>query len=423
MKLFGTDGVRGRVGEPPLTPSVLRGLGGSLRNFYGDGAVFIVRDTRESGPELVEALANGLGGEVMDLGVLPTPALSAMLADGKGVGGVAITASHNPWHDNGVKVLLSSGRKPSPDQERRIEAGTDDSSWSWGATLRVRSRDDGLEDYLRIVESEVRGLWLHDLKIAVDCANGAAFRSAPEMLRRLGAKVHAIGIEPDGRNINEGLGAVHPEVLAKVVVDEGCDLGICLDGDADRCVLIDRNGRILDGDAILWMLRHPQGVVGTVMSNAALERRLGEEKIPFIRAGVGDRQVSSAMLERRWQVGGEPSGHILVPSGFPTGDGLLTALRVLEKDPMLHEALADWAPDPSALVNAKVASRPPLETIPGLAEAQSAALQDGATRVFLRYSGTEPKLRTLVEARSQADADRHAQALSQLAVSAIEAMA
>ena len=137
MKLFGTDGVRGRVGEPPLTPSVLRGLGGSLRNFYGDGAVFIVRDTRESGPELVEALANGLGGEVMDLGVLPTPALSAMLADGKGVGGVAITASHNPWHDNGVKVLLSSGRKPSPDQERRIEAGTDDSSWSWGATLRA----------------------------------------------------------------------------------------------------------------------------------------------------------------------------------------------------------------------------------------------------------------------------------------------
>lgn len=419
MKMFGTDGIRGKWGEAPLDVSTLRGLGAALREFFGDGPIFFVRDTRESGPEMVESLAAGLGGEVIDLGVLPTPALSAILADGKGVGGLAITASHNPWQDNGVKVLLSSGRKPSVEQEARIEGEGSSSTWNWGATLRIRQVSTGLEDYLRILQDEVRGFWLHDYKIAVDCANGAAYQSAPQILERLGAKVHAINVEPDGKNINLNCGAVHPEHLAKVVVEQGCDLGICLDGDADRCVLIDRNGRILDGDAILWLLRSSQGVVGTVMSNAALERRLGEEDIPFVRAGVGDRQVADVLRTKRWGLGGEPSGHILVPGGFPSGDGMLTALKCLQQSQDITADLADWQPDPSTLVNVRVATKPPLEEIPGLAKAQEQALSDGGTRVLLRYSGTEPKLRVLVEGKDQASADRLANSLADFVVAAI----
>lgn len=419
MKLFGTDGIRGTWGQAPLDVSTLRGLGASLREFFGDGPVFFVRDTRESGPDMVDALAAGLGGEVIDLGILPTPALSAILADGKGVGGLAITASHNPWTDNGLKVLLSSGRKPSVEQEARLETENPSATWNWGATLRVRRIETGLDDYLRVLLDEVRGLWLHDYKIAVDCANGAAYESAPEVLKRLGAKVHAINVAPDGQNINRDCGAVHPEHLAKVVVAEGCDLGICLDGDADRCVLIDKKGRILDGDAILWLLRANQGVVGTVMSNAALERRLGEEAIPFVRAGVGDRQVAEALRAKRWGLGGEPSGHILVPGGFPTGDGMLTALKCLERSTDITADLEDWRPDPSALVNVRVSAKPELDTLNGLAEQQAEALSSGATRVLLRYSGTEAKLRVLVEARDQASADRHANALADFAVAAI----
>ncbi|MFT5584380.1 MAG: phosphoglucosamine mutase [Cognaticolwellia sp.] len=419
MKLFGTDGIRGKWGVPPLTESALRGLGAALREFFGDGPVFFVRDTRQSGPELVEALAAGLGGEVIDLGVLPTPAISAILADGKGVGGLSITASHNPWQDNGVKVLLSSGRKPSLEQEARLEVQGNSSTWNWGATLRVRRVTTGLDDYLRILQDEVRGLWLHDFKIAVDCANGAAYQTAPQILERLGAKVHAINVEPNGENINRGCGAVHPEHLAKVVVEQGCDLGICLDGDADRCVLVDRNGRILDGDAILWLLRGPQGVVGTVMSNAALERRLAEEDIPFVRAGVGDRQVAEVLRTKRWGLGGEPSGHVLVPGGFPTGDGMLTALKCLERSQDITKDLEDWEPDPSSLVNVRVSSKPPLEEISGLAQAEKEALADGGTRVLLRYSGTEPKLRVLVEARDQGTAERLAAGLADFVVAAI----
>lgn len=419
MKLFGTDGIRGKWGEAPLTEGTLRGLGAALRALYGAGPVLFVRDTRQSGPELTQALAAGLGGEVIDLGVLPTPALSAILADGTGVGGLVITASHNPWHDNGVKVLLPGGRKPSVEQEMLLEEQESAPASNLVTELRMCTVSTGLDDYLGMLQGKLPGLCLRDLKIAVDCANGAAYQAAPQILERLGAKVHAINVEPDGKNINLDCGAVHPEQLAKVVVEQGCDLGICLDGDADRCVLIDRNGRILDGDAILWLLREAQGVVGTVMSNAALERRLGEQGIPFIRAGVGDRQVAEVLRTKNWGLGGEPSGHILVGGGFPSGDGMLTALKCLERSHDITMELADWAPDPSKLVNVRVSSKPDLALIPGLAQREDQALSDGATRVLLRYSGTEPKLRVLVEALDQGSAEHLAHSLADFVVAAI----
>ena len=420
MSLFGTDGIRGRWGQPPLTPEVARGLGQAVRRRFGAGPVLLARDTRESGVELRDELAGGLGGDVVDLGVLPTPGLSAILEARRGAAGVVITASHNPWQDNGLKVVDGGGHKLDLATEQELEAEILKGTFGFTPTLELQERP-GEDLYVELLlERLPPRLDLSGVAVSLEKKHGAAFRTAPRVLEALGARVHAIGVEPDGRNINEGLGAVHPGELSRHCLRVGARLGVCLDGDADRCILVGPGGRIVDGDALLLLLAREPGVVGTVMCNAALERRLGERGLGFVRTQVGDRNVAEVMGRNGWPVGGEPSGHVLLADGFPTGDGLFTALRVLADGLDLRERLRDWRPDPSALVNVRVASKPPLEELGALQRAIGEARAGGASRVLLRYSGTEAKLRVLVEAPHLEDARGFADALAAAAAEAIE---
>ena len=412
--MFGTDGIRGHWPEV-LTPEHATRLGAALRGRYR--RVAVVRDTRQSGAEVQAALLAGLGEAALVCGVLPTPGLSALLAAGVAEAGVAITASHNPWHDNGLKVLGSGGGKLDPDDEAELAE-----AMTWASPVGVPAFPLELPDaeprYLDAVRARVApGAWLEGAKLVLDCAHGAAHRVGPALLRALGAEVVPVGCSPDGRNINEGVGAVHPELAALLVDESGADAGIVLDGDGDRVVLVDSGGRVLDGDAVLLLLAPPvgragsppDGVVGTVMSNVALEQALGERGLRFARAPVGDRNVALEMAARGWALGGEPSGHVLLGDGLPTGDGLLTALRVLEGGLDLRARLGGWRPAPASNRSARIAAKPPLE---GLAdEALGAARAGGAERIVLRYSGTEPKVRVLVEAASQELADRLADEL------------
>ncbi|MCB9797943.1 MAG: phosphoglucosamine mutase [Alphaproteobacteria bacterium] len=395
--LFGTDGIRGRWPKHPLSPQVARALGVALREQLGPGPVVVGRDTRESGPALQAALLSGLGGEVLDLGVLPTPAVSVALSRGLGLAGVVLTASHNPWQDNGLKVLAAGGGKLSVEAEQALESRLQSALQRSPPRRSARPRR---VDVAGLYEDAVlaalpSGFDLSARVIAVDAANGAAWRTAPRVLRALGAEVRAVGVSPSGRNINEGVGALHPEHLAAQM--GGADAGIALDGDADRCVLLTSAGEVVDGDALMLLLAQAPGMVGTVMCNAALDRALAARGIRLERVGVGDRQVAERMKALGWPSGGEPSGHVLLADGLPTGDGLLTGLRALAGGLDLQARLTDWAPDPSAKRNLRVRSKPPMQDIPGLQQA-IAEIEGQGSRVLVRYSGTEPKLRILVEA-------------------------
>jgi phosphoglucosamine mutase len=424
VTLFGTDGIRGRFPEPPLNPETARALGACLVARFG-GPLPIVRDTRESGPALLAALVEGAGGAAVDLGVLPTPALSAALAAGPARVGVAVTASHNPWHDNGLKVAGEGGGKLTPDEEAAVEADLQRAlvegppAVSGGALAGAGwsfSESDYLDALLACLPADFS---LAGVTVALDCAHGAAWRTAPAALARLGARVVAVGVAPDGRNINAGVGALHPESVAAAVVESGAQVGIALDGDGDRCALVDAGGRPVDGDALLWLLARPPGLVGTVMCNGALEARLKAAGVGFARAPVGDRNVALEMAARGWPVGGEPSGHALLAEGLPTGDGLLTALTVLAGGLDLAGRLAGWALYPQHSTAVRVAARPPLADFPAVAAAEAAARAGGATRVVLRYSGTEPKLRVLVEAPDAALARALNEALTAATLAAI----
>ena len=388
---FGTDGIRGRFGSAELSVGVARQLGAALFARLGPVRLGVVRDTRQSGPALIEGLREGFGGEVVDFGVQPTAALSAILRDGLADFGVAVTASHNPWHDNGLKLLGPGGFKLTVEDEGAIAALAD----SRPVEGRVRSAQFDHAAALRALLPP--GRWL-DAHVALDAAHGAGFEVGPRLLKDLGARVSTLGTDPDGLNINEGVGAVHPERLAAVVLETGADVGICLDGDADRCILVNARGEVVDGDALLLLLAVGEGVVGTVMCNAALGRALADRGIGFDRAGVGDRQVAARMRELGWRVGGEPSGHVLLDDGLPTGDGLLTGLRVLAGGLDLVARLRGFRLDPQAKINLAVARKPPLASVPELVRVEQDVLRSGAERVLLRYSGTEPKLRILVEA-------------------------
>ncbi|MCB9759326.1 MAG: phosphoglucosamine mutase [Alphaproteobacteria bacterium] len=410
MSRFGTDGIRGRWPEPPLTPDTAAALGRALRARVGEAPVVIGRDTRESGPALRDALLIGMGGDVVDLGVLPTAGVSAALAQGLGAAGVVITASHNPWTDNGLKVLGPGGGKLPTAEEAALDAALDAPPTA-APPLQLREVDGAALYQDAVLACLPPGFTLRGLRVAVDAAHGAAWQTAPALLGALGAEVVALGCAPDGRNINEGVGALHPDGLAQAVPAAGCAVGIALDGDADRCVLVDGAGEILPGDGLLLLVARAPGVVGTVMCNAALERALGALGVGFERVAVGDRNVAERMAALDWPVGGEPSGHVLLAGGLPTGDGLLTALFVLGGGPDLRARLGGWRPDPQALVNARVPAKPPLASL-GVDALQAAALAAGASRVLLRYSGTEPKLRVMVEAPEQALAERQARALA-----------
>lgn len=419
MALFGTDGIRGRFPAPPMDLNTAMALGRALRDRVGDAPLLLARDTRESGPALAKAVARGAGGEVLDLGVLPTPAASALLAEGWGAAAVVITASHNPWHDNGLKVLGPGGVKLSDAEEAALEREMSSLRPHNPPPLR-RAPCDGERAYERLVIERAPAPWrLKGVKIALDAAHGAASRTAPSILRALGVELTVIGDAPDGKNINEGVGAVHPEALAEVVRATGATLGIALDGDGDRCQLIDAEGQLIDGDALLLLLARAPGVVGTVMSNAALERALLERGLGFARAAVGDRYVAEELSRRGWRVGGEPSGHVLLAEGFPTGDGLLTALFALADGVDLRGRLRGFRPDPQALLAVPVAQKTPLDTLPELAAIEAEARAAGVSRVLLRYSGTEPKLRVMVEAPELDLARSWAQRLAERAQAAL----
>jgi phosphoglucosamine mutase len=416
--LFGTDGVRGRAGEV-LDPELATALGRAAAAETGVDApqVVIVRDTRESGPMLEHALAAGIaagGGDAYIAGVLPTPAASILVRrHGLDLAAV-VSASHNPWHDNGIKFFGPSGTKLEDEAEarieQRIETGTEASRIG-----RIRALEGALEDYLRELSSTF-ALDLSGRKVLLDCANGATSRAAPAAFERLGASVETIAAEPDGRNINDGCGAMHTEQLAGRIAESGADIGFAFDGDGDRLLAVDRTGRVRDGDEIVAIVaRHlrdagqlPGGVAVTVMTNFGFRAAMADAGIEVATTQVGDRYVIEELRQRDWVIGGEQSGHVVWTEFAPTGDGIAAAL-LLER--ALNGAdLADVVPFerlPQRLVNVELADRDALDAATGLWEAierEGAALGDRG-RVLVRPSGTEPLVRFMVEARTIEECD------------------
>jgi len=422
-RLFGTDGIRAVAGDEPLDPATVRRLGVALvRCLGGDEGgkrVVLGRDTRESGPWLRDALAAGVaaaGGQSIDVGVITTPGLAWVLRDGGYDAGVMISASHNSFEDNGLKAFDRHGFKLADDVEREIEAmildaGIDDPGEATGA---VQSRSGGVDGYARHLIRAIDGERLKGLRVALDCANGSACEIAPQVFEALGAEVLAIGVEPDGRNINLDCGSLHLDNLAAFVKGHGCDVGLAFDGDADRCLAVDRHGRVIDGDVILFITgrrlkrngRLPgDGLVATIMSNLWLEERLGAEGVQLHRAQVGDKYVLETMHDEKLALGGEQSGHVIFGEHATTGDGILTGLQLLDAvlagDETLDQIVDGITPYPQVLINVRVAEKPDLRShaIIGPVVAGVEDALAGTGRVVLRYSGTEPLVRVMLEGK------------------------
>jgi phosphoglucosamine mutase len=442
-KLFGTDGIRAVAGESPLDPTTIFGVGlalaHTLRKTEARPKVLLGRDTRESGPWIAATLAEGLrqaGAIVESAGVVTTPAV-AFLARTHGFhAGVVISASHNPWADNGIKLFGADGFK-LPDA---VELAMEEEIVFHAAQVEISDPhrfapvEDNLAfqgDYIQFLIDCVPGLSLSGLKIVADCANGAAAPIAPELLRRLNgdgrATISLLNIAPDGRNINAQCGALHPEFVAREVKSRGADLGLTFDGDADRCMLAGAEGNVINGDAILLIAARDlkargmltgDVVVATTMSNMGLEAALKHSNIRMLRAPVGDRYVLEMMQKEDAALGGEQSGHILFPHLATTGDGLLTALVVLDliarTGKSIGELTADLKVFPQVIVNVKVREKKPLDAIPAVADAIRAAESELADtgRVVIRYSGTEPLARVMIEAESEEAMRHHAEAIA-----------
>jgi phosphoglucosamine mutase len=425
-RLFGTDGVRGRAGRPPLDAPTIRRLGAAIVRVLPPGdaplRVLIGRDTRESGPWIEAELAHGARGAgaiVTSTGVVPTPAV-AYLTRAKGYDlGVVISASHNPFADNGIKVFSGRGEKFGESLERGVEEIMADARWTVpdGAAQPV-SATDLSGDYLDRLRRVVDGVALGSMTLAIDCSNGAASTVGPAVLRQLGLDPLVTAAQPDGRNINLECGSTHPEGLARVVIAERCQLGVAFDGDADRAIFVDDLGRIVNGDAVLLMCarqlqregRLPgNAIVATVMSNIGLELALRESNIGLVRCPVGDKYVMEEMLARKLALGGEQSGHIIFSDHLFTGDGLCTALNVMRTMALTGRALADLASDlvsyPQVLMNMRIRERFELAEVPSVAEALARVESRvaGQGRLLVRYSGTEPILRVMLEGRNEAD--------------------
>jgi phosphoglucosamine mutase len=417
-RLFGTDGVRGLVGRE-LTAQLALALGRAvtMESATARPQVLIVRDTRESGPMLEAALAAGVaegGGDAWLAGVLPTPAASILVRrHGLDLAAV-VSASHNPWRHNGIKFFGADGRKLEDEAEAGIEArvaqGGSEPEMAIG---RVRELDGALDDYRRALLSAFR-LDLSGRRVMLDCANGATYRAAPSVFERLQAEVETIGAEPDGRNINEGCGSMHPELLAESVSRSGAGIGFAFDGDGDRVIAVDAKGGVRDGDELIALCaRHladsgalDGGVAVTVMSNYGFHRAMAEAGIEVATTPVGDRQVIAELEERRWPLGGEQSGHIIWSEYGPTGDGIAAALLVMRA--LGNAELAAAIPMqklPQVLENVEVADREALDSATAVWEAvdrESDALQ-GRGRVLVRASGTEPLVRVMVEAPTETE--------------------
>ena len=443
-QLFGTDGIRGIAGTAPLDTNTVYAVGLALAHQLRPGAlatgtigprVILGRDTRESSPWIANLLAAGLragGAEVESAGIIPTPGI-AFLAHTHGFhAGVVISASHNPWQDNGIKLFGPDGKKLPDQTELAIEEVI--FKHALGATAPDTDAVPAVEDqahyadeYVASLLAAVPRLRLGSQKIVVDCANGAAAAIAPKLFTALGGDVTLINVSPDGRNINDHCGALHPKTVAAEVVQRGAQIGITFDGDADRCLFSGASNNVLNGDAILLMaardlmergLLTGNVVVATTMSNMGLEAALKRSGIAMLRAQVGDRYVLELMQQKNAALGGEQSGHILFPHLATTGDGLLTSLVVLDliarTGKTIEELAADLKVFPQVIVNIEVREKRPLEEIASVAERIRAAEEelDGSGRVVIRYSGTEALARVMIQAESEERMRHHADAIA-----------
>ena len=438
-KYFGTDGIRGTVGQAPITPDfILRlahAVGRVLREHESHPTVLIGKDTRISGYMLESALESGFnsaGVDVVLLGPVPTPAVAYLTRAQRASLGVVISASHNPFADNGIKFFSAHGAKLPDDWELAVEAALDEPPrWVDSASLgKTRRLDDAAGRYIEFCKSTFdKELSLKGLKIVVDAAHGAAYQIAPKVFHELGAEVIAIGCSPDGLNINAGVGATHPEALIEAVKQHGAQIGIALDGDADRLQMVDASGRLYNGDELLYVLAAERmardevvpGVVGTLMTNMAVEVALKARGVRFVRAKVGDRYVLEELYRHHWLLGGEGSGHLLVLDKQATGDALVSALQVLRACVRSGQSLAELLDGvelfPQTLINVRLQPGQDWKSNAGLQaaiEAAEAELSDSG-RVLIRASGTEPLLRVMVEARDAAQARTLAERMAEAA--------
>lgn len=434
MSHFGTDGIRGKFGDDPITPEFALKLGyaaGKVLSARGRAEVMVGKDTRLSGYVLEAALQAGLnaaGVTVHLLGPLPTPAIAHLTRAFHADAGIVISASHNPYYDNGIKFFSGEGKKLEDAVQDEISDQLSqpiviEASDQLGKTTRVV---DAPGRYIEFCKSTFPySLSLRGMKIVIDCAHGAGYAVAPAVLRELGATVLPIFNTPNGININDGCGSTHPEALQKAVVEMGADVGLALDGDGDRIVMVDHRGELVDGDSILYVLatRPSQiaaGVVGTLMSNMGLELALRDRGIAFRRANVGDRYVMAALDEEGWQLGGEASGHILCLDKSTTGDALIAGLQVLaaiiEQGKTLAELASELKVFPQVLVNVKLAEmRDPFgDDVLKAAFAEAESALAGRGRLLIRKSGTEPMIRVMVEGENEAQVTQLANDLADL---------
>lgn len=437
-KYFGTDGIRGTVGQSPITPDFMLRLGHAVGRVLRKGAkrptVLIGKDTRISGYMIESALEAGFasaGVDVLLTGPLPTPGVAYLTRALRLDLGVVISASHNPFHDNGIKFFSAKGEKLPDAWELAVEAALDEApQWVDSASLgRAKRLEDARGRYIEFCKNSFGSdLTLKGLKIVVDAAHGAAYHVAPDVFHELGAEVISIGCKPDGFNINAGFGATAPGALVEAVKAHGADYGVALDGDADRLQLVDANGRLYNGDELLYVmvadrlgqgLRVP-GAVGTLMTNMAVEMALRSRDVEFVRAKVGDRYVLEELAARGWQLGGEGSGHLLALDKHTTGDGIVSALLVLQSVCRSGRGLAEQLQGvdlyPQTLINVRLAAgQQDWKNNTRLAEEQVAVAAElgNRGRVLIRASGTEPLLRVMVEASDPGLAQRCAQRLAQ----------
>ena len=436
-KYFGTDGIRGRVGDFPITPDFMLKLGwaaGMAFRKQGKCRILIGKDTRISGYMFESALEAGLaaaGADVQLLGPMPTPAIAYLTRTFQADAGIVISASHNPHDDNGIKFFSSEGTKLPDDVELMIEELLDQpmtvvESAQIGKASRI---NDASGRYIEFCKSSVpSNTSFAGLKVVLDCAHGAAYKVAPSVFRELGAEVHVLSAQPDGLNINAGCGSTHMETLQAEVVARQADLGIAFDGDADRVLMVDHTGTLVDGDELLFIIArdlHERGklqggVVGTLMSNLGMELALAELGIPFVRAKVGDRYVIAELLARNWQLGGEGSGHLVCFQHTTTGDAIIAALQVLmalkRRDQGLGEARQGMQKCPQVLVNVRFAGGvDPLEHA-AVQEASARVTEQmaGRGRVLLRKSGTEPLVRVMVEGDDEGQVRGYADELAKV---------
>jgi phosphoglucosamine mutase len=437
--LFGTDGIRGEAGRFPLDAATVSTIGSSLARYLASAtgkrpSIVIGRDTRESGEWLEKALIQGVvgaGAECRSAGVITTPGVAFLTRTLNADAGIVISASHNPYHDNGIKIFSPSGRKLDDSIERLIESDIHNASEQTLSSLpdnppisTQESETHLQQSYLTFLSDEIgKGLSLKDMTIVLDCANGASFALAPQLFERLGARTIAIGNQPDGRNINQNCGSLHIETLQQRVVAEKADLGVAFDGDADRSLFVDNRGHFVDGDATLWVLAnsfHATGqlkhdlVVATVMSNIGLEIALRSRAMRLVRTDVGDKYVLEELLKQDGSLGGEQSGHIVFPELSLAGDGMITALSLLRalraQGKSLAELTAGFESYPQILVNVPVREKRPFADLPSVQKVVKEIeekLSDKG-RLLLRYSGTEPLARVMIEGEKQSEIETYA---------------